>query len=184
MKTVFLDLDNTVAANDTCQSVEFYEGLYKSKRPIKIVIDAVKNIYGDDDIIIMSRYVGGIYGMNEKIKWIRENLPENFYRIAPYLINAKDKRTKCDYILEYAYLSNLEPSDCIIIDDNKSILQECENAGIKALYPQQVICEYEKVLCDEIENEKVSSFQKVLRKTLKLCDKPKYEKGLFVDKKL
>ena len=32
MKTIFVDLDNTLAANETCQNVEFTKGLYLNKK--------------------------------------------------------------------------------------------------------------------------------------------------------
>ena len=38
MRTVFVDLDNTLAANNTCDNVEYTKGLYIDKKPIKIVI--------------------------------------------------------------------------------------------------------------------------------------------------
>ena len=43
------------------------------------------------------------------------------------------------------------PSDIIIIDDKKDILQDCKAHNITSLYPQQVIVEYEEAL----ENDKI-----------------------------
>ena len=39
---VFVDMDNTIAENKTCQNVRYYKGLYEEKRPIKVVIKAIK----------------------------------------------------------------------------------------------------------------------------------------------
>lgn len=144
MKTVFVDLDNTLAANETCENVEFSEGLYLNKQPIQIVIDAISELYEEDDIIIISRFVGGWEGRQEKIMWIRENLPQFMWINAPFLIDSKDTKKKVDFIKMYAMSKNIDLSNCLIIDDNKIILQECKAEGIQTLYPQQIICEYEK----------------------------------------
>lgn len=149
MKTIFVDLDNTLAANETCQNVEFTKGLYLNKKPIQIVIDAICNLYKDDNIIIMSRYVGDEDGKQEKMEWIKKYLPDKIKQNSPFLIKAEESKTKCDYIIGYAFLNRLKPSDCIIIDDNKKTLQECDNHNIISLYPQQVICKYEEILRGE-----------------------------------
>ena len=59
MKTIFVDLDNTLAANETCENVDFTPGLYLNKKPIRIVIDAIQYLYEFDNLIIMSVYAGG-----------------------------------------------------------------------------------------------------------------------------
>ena len=105
MKTIFVDLDNTLAANETCQNVEFTKGLYLNKKPIQIVIDAICNLYKNDNIIIMSRYVGGENGKQEKIEWIKKYLPDKIKQNSPFLIKAEESKTKCDYIIGYTYLN-------------------------------------------------------------------------------
>lgn len=151
MNTIFVDLDNTLAANETCENVDFFEGLYLSKKPIKIVIEAINNLYKDDNIIIMSRYVGGEEGKQEKIEWMKKFLPKKFLINSPFLIDASDSKTKADYIIGYAFLNRLTPDKCYLIDDNKLTLQDCKKHNINTLYPQQVICIYEEVK----DNDKV-----------------------------
>lgn len=145
MKTVFVDLDNTLAANKTCENVKFFKGLYAGKKPIQIVINGIEYLYSQDSIIIISRYVGGWRGREEKIDWIKKYLPLCFRKASPFLISADDIRTKAHFIKEYAALNNIPLKNCIIIDDNKTILQECKKVGIKTLYPQQIICMYENI---------------------------------------
>lgn len=144
MKNVFIDLDNTLAANETCDNVDFTPGLYLNKKPIHIVIDAIKYLYEQENLTIISVYSGGWDGRQEKIEWMRKNLPNCMIKNAPILIDYKDYRTKADFIKDYAFMNNIDLNDCIIIDDKKKILQECKNIGIKALYPQQIICMYEE----------------------------------------
>lgn len=151
MNTIFVDLDNTLAANETCNNVEFSKGLYLNKKPIKIIIKAINNLYRNDNIIIISRYVGGEEGKQEKIEWMKKYLPKRFIINSPFLIDASDNKTKADYIIGYAFLNKLTPSQCYLIDDNKSVLQGCNKHNINTLYPQQVICMYEEV----IDNDKI-----------------------------
>lgn len=151
MRTVFVDLDNTLAANNTCDNVEYTKGLYLDKKPIKIVINAINYLYKDDNIIIISRYTGEDEGRQEKIEWMRKYLPDKMIINAPFLIKSNDKVKKSSYIMGYAFMNNISPSDIIIIDDKKDILQDCKAHNITSLYPQQVIVEYEEAL----ENDKI-----------------------------
>ena len=144
MKTIFVDLDNTLAANETCQDVEFTKGLYLNKKPIRIVIDAIQYLYEFDNLIIMSVYAGGLEGRQEKIAWMKKYLPNCLTKNPPFLIDYRDSRTKADFIKDYAKSYNIDLGDCLIIDDKKKILQECKKEGIQTLYPQQIICMYEE----------------------------------------
>ena len=144
MKTIFVDLDNTLTANETCENVDFVKGLYLNKKPIRIVIDAIQHLYEFDNLIIMSVYVGGWEGRQEKIAWMRKYLPNCLTKNPPFLIDYRDSRTKADFIKDYAKNYNIDLGDCLIIDDKKTILQECKKEGIQTLYPQQVICMYEE----------------------------------------
>lgn len=146
MRAVFVDLDNTLAANETCENIDFYKGLYYDKKPIKIVIDAINYLYANDNIFIISIYSGGEKGKSEKINWIKKYLPDNMKKNSPFLIDYKDSKTKADFIKNYALSNNIDLKECIIIDDKKRILQECNKEGIKTFYPQQIICKYEELI--------------------------------------
>ena len=50
---VFVDMDNTIAENKTCQNVRYYKGLYEEKRPIKLVIKAIETLYMSSGIPIV-----------------------------------------------------------------------------------------------------------------------------------
>ena len=150
MKTVFVDLDNTLALNETCDDVPYTKGLYLNKKPIKEIIHLVDYYYRDiANIIIISRYVGGEDGKQEKIDWMRKHLPKSFLINSPYLIASDDIKTKAYYINEYSISNNMKLEDCTIIDDKKEILQQCKKIGIEALYPQQLIVRYEEELIND-----------------------------------
>lgn len=150
MRAVFVDLDNTLALNETCDDIPYTNGLYSNKKPIKEIINLVDYYYRDiANIIIISRYVGGEDGKQEKIDWMRKYLPKSFLINSPYLITSDDIKTKADYINEYAISNNMKLEDCTIIDDKKEILQQCKKIGIEALYPQQLIVRYEEELIND-----------------------------------
>lgn len=150
MRTVFVDLDNTLALNETCDDIPYTRGLYSNKKPIKEIINLVDYYYRDiANIIIISRYVGGEDGKQEKIDWMRKYLPKSFLINSPYLIASDDIKTKEDYINEYSISNNMKLEDCTIIDDKKEILQQCKKIGIEALYPQQLIVRYEEELIND-----------------------------------
>lgn len=150
MRTVFVDLDNTLALNETCDDIPYTRGLYLNKKPIKEIINLVDYYYRDiANIIIISRYVGGEDGKQEKVDWMRKYLPKSFLINSPYLITSDDIKTKADYINEYAISNNMKLEDCTIIDDKKEILQQCKKIGIEALYPQQLIVRYEEELFND-----------------------------------
>lgn len=150
MRAVFVDLDNTLALNETCDDIPYTKGLYSNKKPIKEIINLVDYYYRDiANIIIISRYVGGEDGKQEKIDWMRKHLPKSFLINSPYLITSDDIKTKADYINEYAISNNMKLEDCTIIDDKKEILQQCKKIGIEALYPQQLIVRYEEGLIND-----------------------------------
>lgn len=150
MRTVFVDLDNTLALNETCDDIPYTRGLYLNKKPIKEIINLVDYYYRDiANIIIISRYVGGEDGKQEKIDWMRKYLPKSFLINSPYLITSDDIKTKANYINEYAISNNMKLENCTIIDDKKEILQQCKKIGIEALYPQQLIVRYEEELIND-----------------------------------
>ena len=67
---VFVDMDNTIAENKTCQNVRYYKGLYEEKRPIKIVIKAIEVLYMSSGIpiVIISKAVYCRKGAVEKLR--------------------------------------------------------------------------------------------------------------------
>lgn len=148
IKVVFVDMDNTIAENKTCQNVRFHKGLYLSKRPIRTVIKAIENVYMSIGIkvVIISKAVGGKRGREEKLKWIETylNLPKNSLCI---FLSDKEKSTrKAKIIKEYCSKNRIKTSEALLIDDNKQTLQVCEREGIQVKYPQQVICDYEELI--------------------------------------
>jgi 5'(3')-deoxyribonucleotidase len=146
MEYLFLDMDNTIAENTTCDNVDYYPGLYLNKRPIQIVIDAIRHLYPDVTYIVLSKTDGGRDGKTEKIEWLKKYLPE-----VETAIFISPSESKDEYLKEIFTLYNIDPSKCLLIDDKKSILQQCKLLGINVKYPQQIICDYEESLREQNE---------------------------------
>lgn len=140
MKYLFLDMDNTIAENTTCDNINYYSGLYLNKRPIKVVIDAIRTLYPNATYIIISKTDGEDAGKLEKSQWLDKYLPEA--EIAYFL---SPQESKAEYIKEILTLYNIDANECLLIDDKKSILQECKKLNINVKYPQQIICDYEEL---------------------------------------
>lgn len=135
---VFIDMDNTIAENTTCDDIPFHRGLYLNKRPIQIVINAIKYLYPNQKYIIISQ-VTDPSGVDEKHKWLDLFFSETFDRlIIPYTVS------KDEVIKTYALYHNIKLKNILLIDDKKSILQNCKQLGINVKYPQQIICDYEE----------------------------------------
>lgn len=139
-KIIFIDMDNTIAENKTCDNVEYYKGLYLNKRPIKIVIDAIRVLYPNSYYVILSKTPNLIEGRKEKMTWLKENFNDYDDRI---FIDTKESKAKV--IIKYISKKNIKVNECLIIDDNKITLQECKKEGISVKYPMQVICDYEEL---------------------------------------
>ena len=145
---VFVDMDNTIAENRTCQNVRYYKGLYEEKRPIKIVIKAIEALYMSSGIpiVIISKAVGGRKGALEKLRWVEKNLRLRKGNECIFLTEKEPSIKKARIIKEYCNNHKIKLSNALIIDDNKKTLQACEKIGIQTKYPQQVICDYEAIL--------------------------------------
>lgn len=139
MKYIFIDMDNTIAENFTCNNLDFYPGMYLNKRPINIVIQGILTLYPDAYYIILSKTDGGDQGKAEKTAWLHKYFP---YVKGVCLIDLNEQ--KRDYIKQFIEVLKIDPSDVVLIDDKKSILQSCSDLGIITKYPQQVICDYEE----------------------------------------
>ena len=142
---VFVDMDNTIAENKTCQNVRYYKGLYEEKRPIRVVIKAIEALYMSTGIpiVIISKAVGGRKGAEEKLRWVEKNLRLREGSECIFLTEKEPSIKKARIIKEYCNKHKIKLSNTLIIDDNKKTLQACEKIGIQAKYPQQVICDYE-----------------------------------------
>jgi hypothetical protein len=146
MKVLFLDMDNTIAENTTCRDIPFKEGLYLNKRPIWFVIEAVNTLIRPqiEKLIIITQVQGGFDGRREKMLWLNKHDIE-FDKLIQL-----DGGSKSDSIIDYCNTNGFKPSECLLIDDKKEILQDADQKGICVMYPQQLITDYYEFLMSEI----------------------------------
>ena len=140
IKVVFLDMDNTIAENTTCQNVKFVDGLYENKRPIAFVIDAVDILLRPniEKMVLVTVFQGGDLGMQEKLFWLKK---VNF-KYDEILFIDENKTNKSTEMIKYCNDKGYAPKDCVLIDDKKKMLQEAEKFGFKVMYPQQLLVDY------------------------------------------
>jgi hypothetical protein len=138
-KVLFLDMDNTIAENITCQDVPFEQGMYLNKRPINFVIDAVNDMIrpGLDHLVIVTQVQGEGQGINEKQEWL---LNHDFYH--DVFIHITDDTAKSKFMLDFCNMNGYKPADCLVVDDKKTVLQDAEHFGFNTMYPQQLLVEY------------------------------------------
>ena len=138
-KVLFLDMDNTIAENGTCQDVPFEQGMYLIKRPIGFVIDAVNDMIrpGLEYLVIITQVQGHGDGINEKQEWL---IKHNFYH--DVFIHITDDTAKSKFMLDFCVMNRYKPKDCLVIDDKKTVLQDAERFGFNVMYPQQLLAEY------------------------------------------
>lgn len=139
MEILFIDMDNTIAENQTCENIKFYKGMYLNKRPINIVIKAIKELYPESKYVIISKTDGEWDGKLEKEIWLDEYFPE-----ANEIILIAPSEEKFNYIMDYMLTNNISPKNCLMIDDKKTELQKVRKLGLNTKYPQQIICDYEE----------------------------------------
>ena len=138
-KVLFLDMDNTIAENITCQDIDFSKGMYLNKRPIGFVIDAVDEMIrpGLESLVILTQVQGQSPGIDEKQHWLNVI---DFRHDA--FIGITDDTSKSDKMLEFCSMNGYIPKDCLLIDDKKSVLQDAEKHGFHVMYPQQLLVDY------------------------------------------
>ena len=143
MKVLYIDMDNTIAENKTCQNVEFTSGLYLSKRPIQVVIDAINTLYEDVPKVIVTKVQGGEEGIKEKRMWLEKYAP---FPIEDIIFVQGDYYMKGVLIDQYNSRRNIPNEETLLVDDSKQVLRYCSAYNIQTKYPQQLICDYEQVL--------------------------------------
>ena len=138
-KVLFLDMDNTIAENITCQDISFSSGMYLNKRPIGFVIDAVDKMMRPnlELLVVLTQTQGRSHGIDEKQIW----LDAIEFRHDAF-IGITDDTAKSEKMLEFCSMHGYRPDDCLLIDDKKSVLQDAEKYGFNVMYPQQLLVDY------------------------------------------
>ena len=126
MKYLFIDMDGTIAdywhKSGKCDIKEFDKGMFITKRPVKIVIDAIKTLFPERDYMyLIISIVPHEDGIVEKNDWL-----DKYFNIE------KDRRVflqfpnsdKVYYIYKWCEVNNIKPEDVIFIDDHHDVLKK------------------------------------------------------------
>ena len=127
---------------------EFIKGDFISKLPIYSIIYQIKEMFGDENLIILSASPTD-EATEEKKKWVAKyvkpilNISEEIYIRYPSV-------DKVDYLTDLLVERDFLGEDCIFIDDYHPYLRRAENGlGIQCIHPSHLISLYEnKQLCD------------------------------------
>lgn len=137
---IFLDMDNTIAENKTCRDVDFNDGLYEHKRPIKFVMDAVNALLRPlgKKVVLVTVCQGGDLGKQEKLLW----LSKVGFEYDDILFIDETEKTKTNAMIKYCETNGYFVNKSVFIDDKKSMLQDAEINGFHVMYPQQLLVDY------------------------------------------
>lgn len=138
MKTVFIDMDGTIADLnfDTHVKDEYEPGFFLYKEPSATMIMAIRKIFKNYHKIILSASPSTECSI-EKIQWLNKWFPE--IESNDMIFIEYPKENKIDKLLTICRFKNLDPKDVILIDDNLDILREGNSRGIKCIHPIRVL---------------------------------------------
>jgi FMN phosphatase YigB (HAD superfamily) len=137
---IFVDMDNTIAENTTCQDVHFFAGMYLNKRPISFVIDAIDSLLRNKSkkVVVVTVFQGAEIGKSEKLQWL-QNV---HFQYDDVLFVDEHKTKKYIEMTKYCSQYQYNPSHCLFIDDKKIMLQDAAGHGFQVIYPQQLLVDY------------------------------------------
>ena len=140
MKYVLVDMDGTIAEFYDKRGIsipDFPTGFFINKRPINIMIDAIKELYKNDKIIIMSNSPSEDAD-NEKADWL---VKQGLYW--DHIFVRYQFMDKGQAISNFIKLNNINPTDVILIDDDLRNLRNCEKLGVVCIHPSHILAEYQ-----------------------------------------
>lgn len=150
MKYLFIDMDATICdfgVGDGRVIVSDFtneKGFFLNKSPIKIVLKAIEVLFPRSkyEYHILSASPTEM-GVEEKEVW----LDKNFFieKEKRHFVRYPDE-SKAVYIQNFCLKHNINPVDCVLLDDTQRHLEEAEGVGVYVMHPINLICRYEKYL--------------------------------------
>lgn len=140
MKYVLVDMDGTIAEFYDKRGInipDFPEGFFLNKRPINIMIKAIKELYKDDTIIILSNSPSDEADKEKEAWLLNHDITWDKIFVRYQFID------KGQTISNFIKMNNLNPNDIILIDDDLKYLRNCEKLGITCIHPSHILVEYE-----------------------------------------
>lgn len=136
-KHVFIDMDGTIADywdkyGKVGGKLEFYDGFFLDKEPIREVIASIRNNFKNDILYILSASPHE-KGVEEKQQWLDKYFNE-IPRERRFFIQYP-QADKCE-VLRYIIneRNNLNHEHVVLIDDHHDILKKCEQELLIQVY--------------------------------------------------
>lgn len=145
-KYLLLDMDGTLACYgkaklDIHGNSDFVSSeLFKNLKPVKHVIDFVKEHYDMKNVYIVTACANSI-AWSEKNEWLDKYFPEVLKENRMFVGN---KNYKHVFIEQFANKMKWDVKDVCIIDDFHDTLTKCTEIGINAIHPSNIYAMFDK----------------------------------------
>lgn len=155
IKHIFIDMDATIcnfATPDGKVVIKSFNqpGLFIDRKPLKIMIKAIQNIFPEEDFVyyILSASPNAM-AIEEKQAWLDINF--NIRKDRRYFVKFPED-CKGEFIKDFCQEKDVDPKECVLIDDTYSHLKPVEEMGGLAIHPTHLLAKYEELLDAELEN--------------------------------
>ena len=145
-KYLLLDMDGTLACYgkaklDIHGNSDFVSSeLFKNLKPVKHVIEFVKEHYDMKNVYIVTACANSI-AWSEKNEWLDKYFPEVLKENRMFVGN---KNYKHVFIEQFANKMKWDVKDVCIIDDFHDTLTKCTEIGINAIHPSNIYAMFDK----------------------------------------
>ena len=145
-KYLLLDMDGTLACYgkaklDIHGNSDFVSSeLFKNLKPVKHVIDFVKEHYDMNNVYIVTACANSI-AWKEKNEWLDKYFPEIPVENRMFVGN---KNFKHVFIEQFAHKMKWDLKDVCLIDDFHDTLRKCDEIGINAVHPSNIDSMFDK----------------------------------------
>ena len=140
-KYVLLDMDGTIASYtsniryDINDNADFVNGeAFLHLRPVKYIIDFIKNHYDMDNVYICSAVANNIV-WDEKNRWLDEHFPEIPKQNRLFVGN---KEWKWVFVKQFAEHRGWKQNEVTLVDDLHATIKKCKANGINCIHPSNI----------------------------------------------
>lgn len=125
--------------NGKIHIIDFPEGFFLNKRPLKSIINVIQTKYADYTKIIFSASPSE-ESDKEKLQWLQNHGLSDWL----YIFLRYPNSDKGQALMTFMKLNNISPNQVYIIDDDLRVLKSCEKLGVHCLHPSHLLAEYEE----------------------------------------
>ena len=154
-KVIFLDFDNTICLHrhpvDYASPVALFEDSLQASRKLFSssvinweLVDVLCNLRENNDVIIGMLSSSGSIQLEIKKVWLKTAVPR---LKLDFVYGVSVDCTKKQFILSFQKYHSIQPSECILIDDDPGTVNDLYRSGVcDTCIPEMFIMEYSKSL--------------------------------------